>query len=504
MAINLSRIKRIEKRLQKRNETQSTKLKVPTDWEDFAALCTIRSGGKMVKFEPYSYQVLLSKLMDLYSNIVVIKSRQLGITQTATSKFLHRACINPAYSAMSFMRNAEDASALSRRVRQMLGGLSEYVDPANDNVGYLKLAGLGEMYFKNSSKEGSRSYDSVQDFLFDESAFSENIESIYAASSPSSAMAGDDTTKLIVSTPSAKSGWYWNKLSENNGDIDIEEACKAVAAGELFKDMLGAYWFVDEVGTVKLILHWRCHPIYSQKSDYLAYRKQQDGSDDEVVLREYDLRFIDSAVSVFSSNLIKQAAEGSWEDSPSKDAVYYIGIDTATTGGDYCCAIVLKESSKGYSVVKLYRKRQETSDYHLYQIANLIEKFKPETIGIEVTGGVGQVYLEALVKQFKDRKFEAIRTTSSSKPAMISALQLALEKAVLKIPPESVIVEEILSFRRQGKRLEASPGKHDDTVMALAFALTVSQFNQNERSIIKNIEVVNPYDFERIISPEYK
>jgi hypothetical protein len=303
MGMSLARIKRIEKRIKNRNQTQSTKLKVPENWQDFAALCTIRSGGNMVSFQPYPYQILLSDLMDKYSNIVVIKSRQLGITQAATSKFLHRACLNPAYSAMSFMRNAEDASALSRRVRQMLAGLADYVDPANDNVGYLKLAGLGEMYFKNSSKEGSRSYDSVQYFLFDESAFSENIESIYAASSPSSAMAGDNTTKLIVSTPSAKSGWYWSKLSENNGDIDIEQACKSVAGGELYRDMVGAYWFVDEAGTVKLILHWRCHPIYSQKDDYLGYRKQQDSTDDEVVLREYDLRFIDSAVSVFSSDL---------------------------------------------------------------------------------------------------------------------------------------------------------------------------------------------------------
>jgi len=485
---SMARIRRLEQAFRQQHGTTRP---VPEKWEDFVSLTTIRSGGKMVRFTPYPYQSLISRLMDTYNNVVVVKSRQLGVTQVISSKFLHRACLSPAYSSMAFLRNQEDASAIARRTRQMLNGIKEYVEPANDSVGYLKLAGLGEIYFKNSSKEGSRSYDSVLDFLFDEAAFCENIEQIYAASSPSGALAGDLITKMIISTPSAKSGWYWGKLSQDNGDIDAEEVCKAVASGELYKDIPGVYWWVDLVGTVKLVIHWRAHPVYSQREDYLKYRQQQDGTDWETILREYDLRFVDSAVSVFSSELVRSNSDGEIEDKRDSNCSYYLGLDTSTTGSDYCVAIILKENwlTNRYSVVNVYRKRQQTSEYHLYQISQLIDLYSPRKIAIEVTGGVGQLYLEQLSKAFTQHEFKAIKTTGDSKPSMISTLQLALEKQAISFPKNTPIIDELLTFRRKGNKLEASSGKHDDCVMALAFALSVTPFGTNKKSIFSGLKL---------------
>ncbi|MEC4816659.1 MAG: terminase family protein [Scytonema sp. PMC 1069.18] len=441
----------------------------------------------MKRFDPYFYQKLLSHLMDEYNNIVCVKSRQLGVTQIILSKFLHRACTNPAYSSMCFMRNGDDASAMSRRAKQMIGCLSKYVIEEIANVGYKKFKGLGEIYFKNSSREGSRSYDSVLDFLFDEAAFVEGIEQIYAASSPSGALSGDNITKLIVSTPSAKSGWYWDKLNADNGDVDIEQLCIDVAEGKTYKETPGLYWFVDRANTVKLIIHWKAHPIYGQMPNYLEYRMQQDGTDWETVLREYDLRFVDSAVAVFASDLIRINAIGEYEAIPDPDADYYAGLDTSTTGNDYCTMPILKHKDGKFSLVHLYRKRQQTSEYHLYQIGELLKVYKPRVTGIEVTGGVGQVYLEQLSKQFPDLELQAVRTTGDSKPVMISTMQLALEKHVLIYPDNCPLIDEMLSFRRDGKKLEAAPGKHDDTVMGTAFALTVSPFNQEKQLPFANL-----------------
>ena len=478
----VAQLNRIKAQLNQIDST--TKLSIPIDWEDFAKLCQIRSGGKMVQFVPYPYQLVLSRLMDLYNNIMVVKSRQLGVTQAIISKFLHRAAVNPAYSSMAFIRNQQDASAIARRARQMLSGLNDYIRPDSDSLSFLKLAKGGEVYFKNSAKEGSRSYDSVSDFLFDEAAFSENVQDIYAASSPSSALAGDRVTKLIVSTPCAKSGWYWDKLSQDNANDDVEEICQSVAAGELFKEIPGVYWWVDTAGVCKLVLHWRCHPVYSQIPNYLSYRQQQDGTDFETINREYNLRFIDSSVSVFSADLIRANATESISKVRQEQATYYIGLDTSTTGNDYCVATVLQEVGGNYSVVELYRKRQQTSEYHLYHLGELIKKYQPRLVGIEVTGGVGQVYLEQLSKQHKSIRFSSIRTTGDSKLVLISNLLLALEKNCLKYPIGSPIIDELLSFRRQGKKLEAARGKHDDCVMSLAFALQITPFNEKKVSLV--------------------
>lgn len=405
MAISVSKIKALEKRIEKQLIARNSLNPVPRNWEDFVQLCTIRSGGNMVQFTPYPYQKLLVSLMKEYNNIIVVKSRQLGTTQAIVSKFLHDTSLNAASSSVCFMRNGDDVGSLSRRIKQMLQGLKSYVVPANDSVGYIKLKNLGDIYIKNSSREGIRSLDSITNQLYDESAFIENIEQIYGASSAASALVGDSVSKLIVSTPSAKMGWYWSKLSENN-DCDIEQVCKDVAEGKLWRDIPGFYYFADNVDTLKIVLHWRSHPIYCQidkeyPGGYLAYRMKQDGTDEEVVLREYDLRFIDSSVAVFTSELVRSSAVGEWEEQQDKEADYYIGVDTATLGSDYCVAIVLKKKDYKYFVVAMYRKRQQTSEYNLYQIGRLIEKYKPTKIGIETTGGVGTLYLENLSKEFK-------------------------------------------------------------------------------------------------------
>jgi len=463
---------------------QASNLKtVPKKWVDFVRLTTIRSGGAMVPFDPYRYQEIISDLMDEYNNIVCVKSRQLGLTQLIASKFLHRASLNPAYSAIAFLRNQNDVSAISRRTKQMLIGLSEYVTPVNDNVGYLKLKGLGDIYYKNSSPEGSRSIDSVMDFLFDEAAFSENIEQIYAASSPSSAMSGDNITKLIISTPSAKSGWYWDKVNADNEGRDIEEICNRVAAGDLYNEVPGLYWFEDAQGTLKLIVHWSAHPVYKSIPNYLEYRLKQDGTDTETVLREYDLKFVDSAVSVFNIELIRENATGAYEDFKEPYVDYYCGLDTSTMGSDYTVFSVIKHDRKTdiYSLVHLYRRRQETSASHIYQISKMIELYDPVCIGIETTGGVGRIYLDELTKAHYGTEIREIKTTRDSKISMISSLILGLEKRQFIYPENSVLIEEMLSYRRIGAKMEAAAGKHDDTIMSVSFALTVTPFLQGEQ-----------------------
>ncbi len=472
--------KQINKYFQTKNNLKS----IPTNWEQFIALTTIRSGGEMKKFEAYEYQKILVRLMQQYPNIVVLKSRQMGTTQAVLSKYLHDSCLNAAASNILFMRNGDDASAISRRARQMLLSIPEYAVADNDNVGYLKIKNGGDLYFKNSSSEGSRSLDSATGMLFDEAAFVENIQQIYAASSPSSALSGDKLQKLIVSTPSAKSGFYWDKLNENNGENDIEQLAIEVSEARLYKEIPGIYWFIDSVGCCKLIIHFLAHPIYSQIPNYLEYRLQQDGTDEETVQREYNLRFIDSAVSIFLPELIRKNAIGNYEAIRDKDAEYYCGLDTSTTGNDYTVFTVIKYKNGKYSLVNVYRKRQQTSDYHIYQISEVIKIFKPSKIAIEITGGVGVIYQEQLNRLHKNICFEAIRTTGDSKPLMISNLVLAMEKEVFEYPEKCPIVEEMLSFRREGNKLEAAPGKHDDTIMSTAFGMIVTPFNKSKISVI--------------------
>lgn len=479
MTLTKAKLTQLEQKIQSKFNVNNNLLKIPERWEDFVKLTKIRSGNQMVQFLPFDYQIKLIELMTKHQVVIVAKSRQLGITQCVLSRYLHKACLNPGFAGMAFMKSQEDASNLARRTRVMLDSIPKYALAESDSLGYLKIKNGGAVYLKNSGKEGSRSYDSIEDFCFDESAFSPNIEHIYSASSASGAMLGDLVCKLIISTPSAKIGWYWDMLASNNPDnVDVELICESVANGTLPP----FYYWIDNQGQCKVIIHWKAHPIYSLKPDYLEYRQQKDGTSWEVIKREYDLCFIDSDVGVFSAELVRNCAIGDWDKDYDSDGEYYIGLDTSNLGDDYTVATVLKKSGETYSLCDMYRKKKMSSEYDIFQISELIQKYKPQCVGVE-TNGSGQIYLEQLQKSNKAFNFQGIHTNENSKAQMIDRLILALEKSIIEYPNNCAVIEEMLVFRRQGKKLSAASGKHDDTVMSLALTLACTPFARiKERS----------------------
>jgi Terminase RNaseH-like domain len=96
------------------------------------------------------------------------------------------------------------------------------------------------------------------------------------------------------------------------------------------------------------------------------------------------------------------------------------------------------------------------------------------------SNGVGQIFVEQLAANHPSVNTIGFHTSQDSKAAMIERLSLALEKGAVRLPKSSPIVSELLSFRRVGKKLEASPGNHDDTVMALAICLAATPFSPSK------------------------
>lgn len=119
MGLTLSKIQRLEAKARKRNQKQDTstnQLQVPTNWADFARMVKIRSGGDVKPFNPFDYQIELVNLM-LERSVCVVKSRQLGISETITCFMLWRACLNPGYLGLVFSKTQTDSSLLARRMK---------------------------------------------------------------------------------------------------------------------------------------------------------------------------------------------------------------------------------------------------------------------------------------------------------------------------------------------------------------------------------------------------
>jgi phage terminase large subunit-like protein len=459
------------------------KIVLPTSWAEFARLTEIRSGEGIVKFNPYSYQTKLVDAIASHKLTVVGKSRQLGISETVCNYFLYRACVDRSVLAVVLSLGQRETIDLARRVRFAIESLAPMgITTSTDTLTDIQINGGGRLLFRPSNENSTRGLPAVTHALLDEAGFVENVDRIYQAVIPATSTVADPKI-VVVSTPNGSQGWYHNLLA--NGGEDLATKTDLMRDGSI-----EPYQQWSEGKTSKVLIHWKCHSKFSQQPDYLDRIAEETGLSETVIAQEYDLSFSDRDEAVFSAATIRLAATLEiLSKEHSKDLRYYIGVDGATVGNDYTVGVVMSydPSNKVYSVVDLYRNRKGSIESDIYSIGVLIDKYKPLKIAVE-SNGVGQVFLEQLGSTHRSHKVVGVHTSQDSKLAMIERLSLALEKGVLKLPKTSPIVTELLSFRRVGKRLEASPGNHDDTVMALAVCLAETDFTMT-RSMMSRVNI---------------
>lgn len=435
----------------------------PKKWVDFARQCKIKSGAKIVNFEPYKYQKDLEKCISENQFTMLIKTRQIGVTETVINIFLKAVLESEATLAVVFSRTLVDSHQLAKRIRRMVRGLG--IEPEGDALSEIKFKGKGRILFKSSGENAGRGLESVTHILYDECAFIDDLQALFVTTFPTTEMVGEKAKIVFVTTPAGKNGFYWELLSANN-PFDVLDKIHDVRSG---KEKPVFQW-VDQNGWAKFIVHWKAHPVYSKRKDYLKNKQEQLQIDEAKLLQEYDLFFGDAQFAVFSSSTIYTAFNGS-EEKYDPDFNYYLGIDTKLGGSDYCTGMILKELGDSYHNCFMYRSNDNSSDYHLRNLIALIEEFQPKRIGIEVNNG-GYHYYEKLIVRFPQMYIKDITTTHQNKPISVSKLKYLLEQNKFTFFSK-VVRNELLNFADKNGSLEASSG-HDDTVMGVLKAIEVS------------------------------
>lgn len=465
------RLARVQEKLEqkptKKNEPKL--LTVPAEFDRFCSSIVMRSGGKMLPFDLYRYQVLLAQIIDSHPVTTVVKTRQLGTTQSVIATFLHKAAQNPAFAASCFMRNDDDAAAINSRIRWLAEQAN--LDREKEENKLIRLINGAEIRTHNSSKEGNRSADSLGYLFFDEAAFQANIASIYSASVGSTILTGEDAKIIIVSTPSAKSGWYWDKLTENNGDRDIEDICSRVGNCELYSDNLpGFYWFKDENENAKVFIHWRCHPVYSQNDNFVEDMAKKLNMDLVDAKREFNLEFTDAAIEVFSTEAIA--------DAEIKDRYPNPAIKTCSIGlyfnGTHTAAVCLVDGV----VVKCVSERDRSANTAIALVNAASRGYTVGAIVLKAADGGREI-----ARRLREARHSRVLDILESEIAdAVVSLGLLLTNRKIKIPPyldplrDPPLAKQLRDFRRQDKKLGAlEKGKRDDCAFALALAVMASE-----------------------------
>ncbi len=438
-------------------------LNVPESFEEFASICRIRSGAKIVPFQLYDYQKEIAKLSATHKKIVVFKTRQLGVTEVFGALMLWKACRNPSYAGAVLSLGQNESSNVARRIRQMPAKIPGFEFGSN-SLTNLEVKGGGRLIFRPSTRNSIRSLESLSDLLFDEAAFTPNIEEIYSSAVPATEMVGDDACISVVSTISdeGKMSWFWNMFSGYAPDINIDKRIADIqqGTGEPFQ-----YW-VDSQGWCKILLHWRSHPYYSSIPNYLYKTKEEKKLTETKLQREYNLGIPEAGVTLFRSADIWAAATGSYQK-PKANRRYLFGVDPNFGGSDYFVCLVWDITERPYQLVSQYRAAGQSSEVSLLRVQHLIEAYKPVLVAVEKNSG-GVVILESLNRACPGIKFAATLTSATSKITNTDRLAVALERGEVCYPSNWEGIQEMLNFSLANRR--AIGGNKDDCIMAWAAA----------------------------------
>ena len=192
-------------------------------------------------------------------------------------------------------------------------------------------------------------------------------------------------------------------------------------------------------------------------------------------------------------------------DVPDTPAItkYCIGGDTAGEGSDYFVAQVL-DAKTGKQVARL--RHQMDADLYTKQIYCLGKYYKDALIGIEANFDSYPImeltrlgYTNQYVREQFDtytgklNKSYGFRTTSITRPTIISAL-IEIVRDETDLIQDRTTLDELLTIVRNEKgRIEAPVGGHDDLMMALAIA-----YHIREQVLFDEKVIITPsaYNFE--------
>ena len=436
-------------------------------WPEFARRTWIRTSGTVAPFDPYPYQEALVKSINDHPNTIVLKSRQMGASETVCNYLLCRALTERGFAAVVFSKTQSDASELGRRVRAMANSIEgETIKYLTDSNTQIAIEGRGTLYFLPASPRAARGIPSCSVLFLDEAAFLDGAEEIYRGAMPTLSMVGERAKVIVTSTPDTEVDWYgslWTQGTPADWYSYIERG-EIKELNEKLQDV-GDTWN-------RVAIHHSEHPLYGKDPQWAAKTRESRRMTLSAWNQEYELSFGSTDSQVYPSDLVLKAACGHWRECGVVNRQYVIGIDPNAGGRDYFTAIVLDITDKPYEVVGMYRENGRSTEYSLRHVKELIEDYMPQRVIVEKQA-MGSVIAEALQAVLPNYAIELFSTSRPSKVTATDRVLFLLEREEL-VYPSGIIADELRAFRQlEGGGREAASGHHDDTVMALSMACSL-------------------------------
>lgn len=427
-----------------------------------------------ILFNLYPFQEKVLHLFRDNENIIVLKSRQLGISTLAAGYSLWLMLFHKDKNILALATTQATARNLVTKVIFMYDQLPKWLQLryVEKNKLSLRLANGSKVQAKSSNSDAARS-EAVSLLLIDEAAFIDNIEETYTAAQQTLATGGQC---MALSTPNGVGNWFhrtWEKAE------------------------------MGENSFTPVRLPWTVHPERGQQ-----WRDQQDADlGPRMASQECDASFLTSGDTVFEIDDL-----AFYEQSYQKDPMEKRGVDGnmwVWEAPDY---------TKSYMVVADV-SRGDSADYSAFhvievetatQVAEYKGKLSPRDFG-NVLVAVATEYNEALlvvenanigwstIEQILAREYRNLYYSSTSNLETVESYMNKYERDKLvpgftmSMRTRPLVIAKFMEYVRdrsvtiQSKRLlsemrvfiwkngraEAQLGYNDDLVMSFATALYV-------------------------------
>ena len=457
--------------------------------------------GRDVLLKPYGKQTELIDLIEKRKYVLVLKSRQIGISTIiqAYAAWLVTFFANTVVGIIS--KDGKEATTFARTIRGMIEKLPDWMKPPKGLLGR-GFAKRAEQSFilTNGAKvyaepvnpnrpENTLRGKAVTLLVIDEAAFVSRIDTAWTSMVPSlstnqmhARKTGVPFGTVVLSTPNKTIGtgqWYFKRYN------------KAITNEDIFRPF---------------VIHWKMIPELAEDPHWYKTQCQLFDDDKRKIAQELELKFLPTEGSFFESSTVEMMQDSVmkpiaklklyngeiWKFEERLPHTHYIiGVDTAPEHGEDKSAITVWN----------YRTLEEVWEYQgKCKVLDFVKVIKvaateyPGTIVVETTGGYGNQVVEHLnnselsLMLYKEKRGEGrgkrghtlvpgLSNNAKTRPLMIDALYSYMTEFPQSVRSERLALELTGLVSKANGRVEADTGCHDDLALAAACCMYVRKYD---------------------------
>ena len=466
--------------------------------------------GGDVPLIPYEPQ---RKLIDLINNdkyVLVLKSRQIGISTITQAYVVWLAVFFDNAVIGIISKDAKEATDFARAIRGMIDKLPKSLSPQFDK--YTEQSFI----LKNGSKvyaspvnpnapEKTLRGKAITFLVIDEAAFVKFIDEAWTSMVPAlstnqmhAKAAGVPYGTVVLSTPNKTVGvgkWFYERYTN------------AVSGNDIFKDF---------------VIHWQDVKELANDPDWYDRQCALFDHDKRKIEQELELKFLSTEGSFFDEQTIQALQEPRKEPiekhrifngelwryaDPREDTNYIMGVDTAPEHGQDFSAISVWDF-KTLEQVAEYQGKLKVTDF--IKVIKVVAEMYDGTIVVE-SNSYGNQVIEDLdnskfaMKLYKEKRgvskksVAGLSTNVKTRPLMIDALYSYVTQFPECIKSKRLILELIGLTSKPSGKVEADIGCHDDIALSTAMCFYVHKWDPPllmDKTTFKSVEGV----FEDVIN----